>query len=201
MQFFLDIDGVLLDFERAFARWLNERYGFSLPADYETPSWNFDNLLTREQIKEAWHSFLESEYSASMPSLVEQNRFNALARVHAIHLLTNFPQQFADKRLRNLAGMGFTYASLHYCGLHGYRGVKPRSKSELIAELRAEGEPSLFMDDHPENCLDVLQNCPEVEVWLMSRRFNREFAHPAIRRAQSWQCVFDRVGELSGVSY
>lgn len=201
MQFFLDIDGVLLNFEHAFTRWLNDRLGFQLPEDYQTPSWNFDNLLSRDQIKEAWQSFLESDYCAQMPSLVDMDRFNALAREHAIHLLTNFPERHSEKRARNLEGLGFSYASLHYCGLYGYEGEKPRTKSELITELRNDDPDSIFIDDHPENCLDVLNNCKSVEVWVMSRRFNREFEHPRIRRANDWECLFNRVTELSGEVY
>jgi hypothetical protein len=196
MQFFLDIDGVLLNFEKSFARWLNEGYGFRLPETYETTSWNYDDLLPREHIKEAWQRYLESDHSATMDPLVDLTRFNALAGSHDVHLVTNFPLQHADKREQNLAQHGFTYSSLNFCGLRGFGGLKPRTKSEVIAQLRRSGEHALFVDDHPDNCLDVLENCGDTEVWVMTRLFNRDFAHPDIRRAQDWECVFNRIGQL-----
>lgn len=196
MQFFLDVDGVLLNFEKSFARWLNHHYGFQLPDNYQTESWTFDDLLPQEQIKEAWRNYLESKYCATMDSLVDLERFNSLANIHDVHLVTNFPSQHADKRTQNLEHLGFAYNTLNFCGLYGYRGEKPRTKSQIITELRNHDQQALFIDDHPDNCLDVLENCKNVEVWVMSRRFNREFDHPHIRRAQDWGCLFERVAEL-----
>ena len=72
----------------------------------------------------------------------------------------------------------------------------PPSKAEVVERLRVRGEAGLFVDDHPENCLDVLSNCGGVEVWVMSRQFNREFDHPQVRRAENWQCLFDRLGRV-----
>ena len=52
-------------------------------------------------------------------------------------------------------------------------------------ELMEEGEAVLFVDDHPDNCLNVREAFPESEVWLMSRPFNHEFEHPKVTRAQT----------------
>jgi hypothetical protein len=47
--------------------------------------------------------------------------------------------------------------------------------------------------------VDVVQHCERVEVWLMSRHFNREFAHPAIRRAQDWTSVIERLEQVKAL--
>ena len=194
MQLFIDIDGVLLNFEHAFVRWLNQHHGLGLPDDYEAESWDFTEVLGQPQLEASWLAFLESSEAGEMPALVDPGAFNALAERHTLHLVTNFPQPHMAKRLDNLQACGFEYDTLHYCGLHGYQDVRPRTKAQVVASLRASDEVCLFVDDHPENCLDVHAHCRDVEVWLMSRRFNRNFAHPEIQRAQGWHCLFRRLG-------
>lgn len=194
MQLFLDIDGVLLNFEHAFVRWLNRTCNLELPEDYEAESWDFEEVLDKNTLMDAWHGFLESTGAASMLPLVPSSAINTLGQAHSVHLLTNFPLPHMEKRQANLAHAGFNYETLHYCGLHPYKDLQPKSKAIIIDELRKPEEPALFVDDHPDNCLDVHRNCPGVEVWLMSRRFNRDFEHPRIQRAKSWDCLMDRLG-------
>ena len=193
MQLFLDVDGVLLNFERAFVSWLNTAYDMDLPPDYETPTWDFTEVLEMDVLRERWHAFLESSHAAGMPALVEPERFNDLSAAHRVHLLTNFPEPHMDKRRENLRIAGLRYESLHYGGLHAFNGHRPRSKADWVNHLREPHRPALFIDDHPDNCRDVSENCPGVEVWLMSRRFNQDFHHPSIRRAQDWDCVHERL--------
>ncbi|HKI97645.1 MAG TPA: hypothetical protein VKB51_04125 [bacterium] len=193
MQLFIDIDGVLLNFEQAFVRWLNEEYLLGLPPDYEAESWDFEEVLEPGRLRDGWHAFLESPQAGELVPLVAPERFNRLAAAHSVHLVTNFPQPHMAKREANLERSGFAYDTLHYCGLHGYKDVRPQTKAQVIQALRDARGEGLFVDDHPDNCLDVQRNCPDVEVWLMSRRFNQGFEHPVIRRAPDWDVLFERV--------
>jgi hypothetical protein len=195
MQLFFDIDGVLLNFERAFVGFLNRTYGMSLPERYETGSWFFEDLLTPQEMRDRWQAFLDAEDSGRMEALVAPERFNALTGGHTVHLLTNFPFPYMEKRMANLAALGLDYETLDFCGLHSYRGTVPPTKADVVGRLHTSGNGGLFIDDHPENCMDVVRNCREVEVWLMSRYFNRDFGHPGVRRAQDWKCLFERLGE------
>jgi hypothetical protein len=193
MQLFIDIDGVLLNFERSFVRWINGTRGLGLPADYQAENWDFEELLDRETMQACWLGFLESDEVGAMAPLVDPARFNTLADAHSLHLVTNFPRPFMAKRLGNLQHHGFRFHSLDCCGLHAYQGLRPVSKAEAIGQRLRNGQGALFVDDHPDNCLDVLTHCPGVEVWLMSRRFNRDFRHPGIRRAADWGSLFERL--------
>ncbi len=116
-----------------------------------------------------------------------------MARGHEVHLLTNFPEPYREKRERNLASLGFGYRSLQFCGLHAYNGTQPPSKGEVVQRLRTGSEPALFVDDHPENCLDVLRSCSGVEVWVLSREFNRTFDDARVRRAEGWPPLIERL--------
>ena len=49
----------------------------------------------------------------------------------------------------------------------------------------------LFVDYHPDNCLNVREAFPDAEIWLMSRPFNSNFEHPKIRRATNWSEVLE----------
>jgi uncharacterized HAD superfamily protein len=148
-------------------------------------------------LEDGWHRFLDSRIAGELPALVEPERFNRLAERHSLHLVTNFPQPHMEKRHANLQALGFAYDTLHYCGLHGYKELRPLSKAQVIQSLRVGRGEGLFVDDHPDNCVDVHRNCPDVEVWLMSRRFNRDFQHPAIQRAQDWEVLFTRLEQAA----
>src|SRR3989304_6291358 len=115
-RLFFDVDGVLLNFEHAFVAWLNVHYRLRPPGDYQTPTWYFDDILPGAQGKEAWTAFLESPDAGRMKPYLEAARFNALTAGRPVHLLTNFPENHFDKRMENLALLGFRYASMHHCG-------------------------------------------------------------------------------------
>ena len=197
MELFFDVDGVLLNFEHSFVDWLNQTYQLELPANYETNSWYFDDVLTPEQLENAWWDYLDSTHAGELSTYVEAHHFNSHTAQRPVHLLTNFPNRHMDKRRQNLLSHGFEFVEVHHCGLEPIEGVRPPTKSEKLSELRTPGLPALFVDDNPKNCLDVLENCPDVEVWLMTRRFNLDFEHPQIQRAESWRCLFTRLGELN----
>lgn len=196
MRLFFDVDGVLLNFERGFVQWLNVNFGKNLPEDYEASSWYFDDVLTEEQCREAWHVFLGSEDAGRLQPYLEPARFNALTGERAVHLLTNFPDLHMETRVENLAALGFRYESLHHCGFSTFDPAGTPSKSQIVSNLLQPGERGLFVDDHPRNCLDVAENCPGVEVWLMSRKFNRDFDHPEIRRAAGWPPIVERLEQI-----
>jgi len=196
MQMFIDIDGVLLNFEYVFVDWLNEQHGLGLPSNYEARTWDFEELMDREVMHDSWLRFLESNGAGEMPPLVDPEKFNSLTADYDVHLVTNFPQPFMDKRLQNLTAHGFNFDSIHYCGLHPYKNLQPVTKANIIASLREPGKRAIFVDDHPDNCLDVHNNCRDVEVWMMSRRYNRDFQHPGIRRARDWGCLFSYLDDF-----
>ena len=198
-RLFFDVDGVLLNFEHAFVAWLNVHYRLGLPEHYETPTWYFDDILPGAQGKEAWTAFLESPDAGRMKPYLEAARFNALTAGRPVHLLTNFPENHFDKRMENLALLGFRYASMHHCGFHAFKSRGVATKATVISQILGSRERALFLDDHPDNCVDVVENCERVEVWLMTRRFNRGFAHPAVRRAQDWRPVIERLEQVKAL--
>ena len=69
-----------------------------------------------------------------------------------------------------------------------------KTKAEVIQELLQTDDSVIFVDDHPDNCLNVLESFPDAEIWLMNRQFNADFKHPEIRRANDWSEVLEHSG-------
>ncbi|MDH4121226.1 MAG: hypothetical protein OEV94_05950 [Deltaproteobacteria bacterium] len=196
MQLFIDIDGVILNFERTFVRFLNQEYQVGLPEDYQTDTFEFDQVLKPNNIEDAWWRFLESDMAGDLSPMVDVERLNRLAARHTVHLLTNFPEREMAKRADNLARLGLKYHSLHHCGFHQFTAEPPLTKGQMVTQLLQQEAKGLFIDDHPNNCLDVKTHCPDLEVWLMTQRFNRDFSHPEVRRAVDWGCLYARLEEI-----
>ncbi len=196
MQVFLDVDGVLLDLEASFVRFLNQHQGFNLPEGYRARTFDFAELTPAHKVEASWKAFTTSEDSAQMPPLVRSDHFNEQTIGCSVHLLTNFPVPQMHHRWANLRLQGFCYQGLHYCGLKSHETAIAQPKSAIIKQLLQPGQVAIFVDDVPENCLDVVQYCPEVEVWLMTHPFNKTFHHQDVRRALDWSILFHRLQQL-----
>ena len=111
-----------------------------------------------------------------------------------MHFITNIPPDCLERRVNNLRNAGFKFKSAHCGGFINYEGKKSKTKAEVMKELLHSDESIIFIDDHPDNCLNVLESFPDAEIWLMSRPFNADFKHPEIRRANDWSEVFEHSG-------
>ena len=57
---FFDVDGVLLDFEGSSLKAVSLYCNLEIPANYQTDSLLFKDLLTQEQMQKRWRYFLNS---------------------------------------------------------------------------------------------------------------------------------------------
>lgn len=190
LRCFFDVDGVLLDFEKNYLEAIREYYHLDIPKDYKAESWHFSDLLNEEQLVKAWEYFIRSDYFMQLPSLVNVEKFNQVFQNYPVHLVTNIPPFCLPKRSHNLSHIGLQYQSLHTGGFMSYDALPPITKAEVIREIIQEEETVLFVDDHPKNCINVLESFPSAKIWLMSRPFNQEFVHETIPRANDWEDIF-----------
>ena len=77
-----------------------------------------------------------------------------------------------------------------------FKIAEAQTKAELIQELLEDNEGFMFVDDHPDNCINVHENFPDAEVWLMSRAHNQDFKHSVIRRALHWDDIMKHPREV-----
>ena len=187
---FFDVDGVLLDFERGFMKAIKDYYQLDIPEDFQSKSFWFSDLLTKEQVHEGWYNFVHSPEFEQLRPMVDPEQFNAKFGAYPVHFITNIPPDCLERRKTNLLNAGFKFDSAHCAGFVNYDGYPAQTKADVIRELKQEEKKILFVDDHPDNCLDVRESFPEAEIWLMSRPFNVDFMHPEIRRAMNWGDVF-----------
>lgn len=195
-RFFFDIDGVILDFESSYVAALKDYFNLEVPEDYQSPSWYFSDLLTEDQMMEGWQYFINSDHLTRLPPLIPPTQFNHFFGAYPVHFITNIPSHCGSKREANLKSIGFNWQSIHYGGLVSHDGDPPLTKADIMKTLVEAGETILFVDDHPDNCLNVFEAFPEAHIWLMSRAFNQDFQHPMIRRAYQWEDILNFTKEL-----
>ena len=188
---FFDVDGVVLDFDRGFTRTMKEFFKLDIDDDYVPESFWFSDLLTKEQVVEGWDYFIKSDEFERLKPLVNHEQFNAKFGAYPVHFITNIPPDCLERRVKNLQNAGFKFKSAHCGGFINYEGKKSNTKAEVIRELLQENDSVIFVDDHPDNCTNVLESFPDAEIWLMSRPFNADFKHQGIRRANDWSEILE----------
>ncbi|MGK5094491.1 hypothetical protein WDW89_21065 [Deltaproteobacteria bacterium TL4] len=198
LRLFFDVDGVLLDFESRFIRVIKNYFSLDISDNYQSNSWDFTELLTPAQLIESWEYFLSSEHFGTLDPLVDPVMFNEVYGAYPVHFITNIPPDYLEVRRMNLLHAGFQFESIHCGGMLSFDDKPPCTKGEMIQNIRQKGETIFFVDDHPDNCVNVHTLCPQSIVWLMSRSFNQGFEHPEIRRAEHWNEVFAFSKELAG---
>ena len=194
---FFDVDGVLLDFEGGFTKTIKDIFKLELPKDFVSKSFWFEDLLTKEQVMEGWDYFLHSTEFEKLKPMVDPEQFNDVFGAYPVHFITNIPLDCLERREKNLRNVGFKFDSAHCAGFIEYVGYSTQTKAEIIQELFQEGKKVMFVDDHPDNCLNVRETFPKAEIWLMSRPFNDDFIHPEIRRAKNWAEVLEHTSKAA----
>jgi hypothetical protein len=194
---FFDVDGVMLDFDGGFTRTIKDYFKLDIKDDYIPESFWFSDLLTKDQVMEGWDYFLSSNAFEQLNPIVDPEHFNAKFGAYPVHFITNIPPDCLERREKNLRNAGFKFDSAHCAGFINYDGNSSKTKAEVIGELHQEEKSIIFVDDHPDNCLNVLESFPDAEIWLMSRPFNADFEHPEIRRARDWEDVLGHYGTLA----
>ena len=186
LRFFFDVDGVLLDFEMSYVRVLNKYFHMEISEDFESTDWFFKDVLDERLLEESWEYFINSEHFSQLTPLVDPRRFNRIFRAYPVHFITNIPARFLEKRKQNLKDAGFRWNSIHCGGMLSYDDNPPVTKADIIRQLVREGETLIFLDDHPDNCINVFESFSQAKIWLISRPFNLNFNHSMIRRAEHW---------------
>lgn len=174
MEIFLDVDGVILDFEKSFINMIREEYKPELPLDFVPKTWELTDALGDIDIEKAWDKFVTSERMENLDPLVTAEQFNQLSSQAPVYLVTNIPQNLFNKRAKNLEKAGFNYTELFMAGHINFGDNTYPSKSEVIQKIRNPDKDLVFMDDHPRNCDDVKSRFPDSQVFLMNRPHNED---------------------------
>ena len=186
MELFLDVDGVILDFESAFMDFIRDNYLKDLPQGYIPKSWEMTNEFKGVDIEKAWSKFVNSSLFSQLELLVDKNSFNDLSELYSLYLISNIPSIYLEKRITNLKNHALKYKKIEVAGHFDFGEKNYPIKSKAISCLWDKNKKLIFLDDHPDNCLDVKQNFPESQVFLMSRPHNQKAKNNSWIRVNDW---------------
>ncbi len=192
MEFYLDVDGVILDFEAAFVDFVRDEYLPDLPLGFILQSWELANDFNTLDIDEVWHNFMDSDQFTRLNLLVDTDSFNQLSEQHPVYLITNLAKPQYESRRKNLERYQLQYKELFLAGHHNFNDDSYPTKSTVISKLHRKGERMVFLDDHPRNCQEVKSAFGNSEVFLMSRPHNKGLEDSMWTRVDDWKDFLDK---------
>lgn len=190
----IDLDGVLVNFNEGYIRTLAEVSGRLLvDATYEPPCWSYATVVgyTDAEDAAAWKSITKNpkfwfNLNALPGAIVALDRLAALRHDgHEVYFITSRPGvRVHDQSVKWLEEHGFPRASVLID-----RGGKGHA-------ARALGLTH-FIDDRPENCVDVMDFTGTTKVFMPRRSYNTAAQTLIDRAAVSgrWRCV-EGLGEF-----
>lgn len=193
MEIYLDVDGVILDFESSIIDFIRDEFMPDLPQDYILESWEMDDEFKALDMQKVWEKFVNSKRFSQLNLLANADSFNRLSNRFPVYLITNLPGFLFERRQKNLELHQLKYKEMHFAGHFDFGDKNYPSKSAMIEKLHQEGERIVFLDDHPKNCLNVKNSLPESEVFLMSRPHNKTLEDSNWVRVDDWDDFIDRV--------
>lgn len=194
MEIYLDVDGVILDFESAFVDFVRAEYIPDLPPDFVLQKWEIGEEFKELDIEAVWNHFVSSDYFTRLGLLVDPLSFNRISGRFPVNLITNLPKDLFEPRARNLALHGLKYSGLYMAGHFDFGIDNYPTKSQVIAQIHQPGEKIVFLDDHPKNCIDIKTNLPESHVYMMDRPHNKGQEDPKWTRVNCWNEFVEKIG-------
>lgn len=185
-ELYLDVDGVVLDFEGSFVDFVRDEYIKDLPLDYTLQTWEISDEFKALDIQAVWEHFITGDRFKRLELLVDADSFNELSNQYPIHFVTNIPVAHAASREENLRYHNLNYEGLHFAGHFNFGDESYPTKSETIKKLHVSGNEIVFLDDHPKNCMEIRQELPESCVFLMDRPHNVDADDPSWIRVENW---------------
>ncbi|MCL5260613.1 MAG: hypothetical protein M1561_02870 [Gammaproteobacteria bacterium] len=175
IQFFLDVDGVVLDFDSDFLKIINRAFNKNLPPNFCPNDWYWTSHpvdISIEQSLHAYSLFKEKRGFRFLKPYPESIKFieNIKQQGHHIDFVTNIPADHRDDRI-------FCFKQHHVV----YdRVFTVETKSQCINNIKLpDATRYIFIDDNQDNCEDVLQNCPGIEVYILSKPYNLSYTKVA----------------------
>ena len=169
-QFFLDVDGVILNYEAGLIDWFIKNYEpkFTPPKD---TFWESSPVVKKYDINKLDSEFLKSPALGQLSPLISLEDYKILTDKYPVYLITNIPEESIIMRERNFHQLGKTYKAIYSAGLVKYHPDYP-TKSEKILELSKPNTEIIFLDDLSDNCAEVKKNIPHAKVFLMEGKRN-----------------------------
>lgn len=172
----IDVDEILADFVREFARLCHEVYGTNL--DLRPIDWAWSNFgLTPKEISIIWDRVQSTHnFWLNLKKLPSIDAYDvALLDPHTLFFITSRAPSAGlpvEKQTAIwLQRIGFSHPTV----------IVSANKGELAEALQLDA----FIDDRPENCLAVRGMAPGCRTFLMNASHNQSFKGLNITRVQN----------------
>ena len=167
-----DLDGVLFNFSKSFNEAANRRYGRP-DASTQWADWDGSNLgLTREEFKQTWRDIAATRnFWETVTVLPHVNRelVYALDDAHTVYFPTARAHTIGRPVGKQTANAIHTNFSIPYPAV-----FVSDEKGPMAHALQYD----YFIDDKPENCIDVKNALPNCKVFLADSLHNLKFNAP-----------------------
>lgn len=179
----LDLDGVLADFSGEFSRRINEKYGLNSDPTKQT-DWDFlCQGVTAEQEAAIWADIdATPNFWLTLNPLTQLEPNNL--RPYKTYFITSRPET---------AGMTCDEQSAIWLRRHFFIAnptvIVSSMKGPLVMALGVKA----FLDDKPENCLNVRAYSPFTKVFILTQPYNVNFDQPSVTRVATVAEFFERI--------
>jgi 5' nucleotidase, deoxy (Pyrimidine), cytosolic type C protein (NT5C) len=181
----LDVDGVVADFLGPFLRFIENKTGCAPIAPETIVDLSYkDHPVITEAVLERCLAALADEpdfFTRLVPLLtpLEWRALDELSRARRLVFITH-RQSSEGRDVRRLTS--------DWLARHGVSEPVVHCTADYKSKLVEDLGVGIFVDDRPENCLDVAEKT-RAAVYMPRRNYNAFFAHPKVK-------TFDRFGEL-----
>ena len=176
-----DLDGVLFNFSKSFNETAKRRYGRP-NASTQWADWNGSNLgLTHEEFKQTWHDITVTvnfwETVTVLPHVIPEIVW-ALDDAHTVYFTTARAHTAGRPIVKQTANAIHANFDIPYPTV-----FISNEKGPMAHALQYD----YFIDDKPENCVDVKQALPNCKVFLADSLHNSKYVAPFnIRRIDNF---------------
>ena len=191
--FFLDVDGVLLDFHLSYSRYLEKVTGMEIFKDeiefhtHHNDANLPDRIKAKKEIFEKYiDDFMDSDDFSKLESIVEKQSYQELFKNYPIFLVTNISSKYKKQRMKNLVLRGISYNGIYFAGEEKYGEKDYPSKQEVIKKLSNNNDEIFFLDDLPINCQLIHKHIPQAKVFLLDKIYNRGVNLKGCIRVKNW---------------
>ena len=191
MRIGMDVDGVLANWDEGFRLKLIEASGRVLcPPGFQPETWHWPEAVgyTDEEIKEAhFLSCNDTAFWTRLSPMPGAERFlsdiwRLFGNIHVLIQNGTVPDPtglFTPEIyfITSRYGPAVKDATHDWISRHGWT---PQQTSVLINRHGLKGEIckalgiNVFIDDRPDNCVDVRRKCPDARVFMLARQHNAD---------------------------
>lgn len=181
MRIGIDLDGVLGDFIGSFFEVSRRVVGKPEVGISTSTSWDFKDIMTKEEVSKTWEAVKNTRnfwLNLKREKGVTSQNLRRMAKTNDLVFIT----ARAQTKGYSVQQQSAAWLALEFA-LKWPTVIEEDNKGPLAAALHLD----YFIDDRPENCLEIQSTVPKCKVYLKSLPHNADFkAWKGITRVETF---------------